>query len=106
MYAQLQLAAPRVCRSHWPARSRITCINACDGLERKCSKWLFGLLVDVNFQAVGNGESFDNGRLGLRSRLFALSANSKQWGKFRAAVAGKKADRNLHMSLLTTFAFR
>jgi hypothetical protein len=52
MYAQLQLAAPKVCRSRWAARSRITCINACDGLERKRSKWLSGLLVDVNFQAM------------------------------------------------------
>jgi hypothetical protein len=44
----LQLAEPKVLpKPAWPARSRITCINACDGLDGRLSKWLLGLRVDM-----------------------------------------------------------
>jgi hypothetical protein len=61
----------------------------------------------VNFKKM-ELRNFDNGRLGLRRHLFALSANSEQWKKiqgFFSLQLPKRADRNLHMSPLTIFRF-
>jgi hypothetical protein len=73
------LAEPKVAaEAAWPARSRITCINACDGFDGRLSKWLFGWLVDMWNLSGWKLRNFDNGHLGFRGHLFAPSANSKQ----------------------------